>query len=505
MFDGLLVCPGRLVLNMKQLLLLLLVLCGTPLFATHIIGGNFEVTHIAGENFSVTLQLFRDCNPNSSDFNTIIPVAIYDQVDHTLLATYDFQLAATNEVQLGDECYTPQYSCVEEGIYQRNLVLGSNPNGIYLTWARCCRNTSITNIISPLNTGMTFAIDFPDPALQNSSPNWGGYPANGYFCVNTPNTIDLNVTDPDGDQLLYSLVDPYDNSGGINPNPPLPKPFPTINWTPPYNLTDIVGGTPPMSIDAQTGIITVHPNQQGLFAFAVQVEEFRGGTLIGVSRREMQYQVANCPSDLPPDPPIVADSTVWKVFPNQSICIPIEGSDQNAGDVIHLTATSELLNNDENPAFFVDTSGITTITSSFCWTPTCNDIRAEAYPVTFNAFSIGCSGVPSDTSTLEVQIIVVPFVAGTFEKTPNVFTPNGDGINDFFHPLQTYDVCFDELHFELFDRWGSTVYTSDDIPFAWDGHNIKGNVVSDGTYYYTITATLGGNAYSKSGTVTITR
>lgn len=65
---------------------------------------------------------------------------------------------------------------------------------------------------------------------------------------------------------------------------------------------------------------------------------------------------------------------------------------------------------------------------------------------------------------------------------PNVFTPNGDGINDFFY------FAFDhylELKFIIYDRWGVKVYENSNNENKWDGMNMySGKPCTEGTYYY---------------------
>lgn len=63
---------------------------------------------------------------------------------------------------------------------------------------------------------------------------------------------------------------------------------------------------------------------------------------------------------------------------------------------------------------------------------------------------------------------------------PNVFTPNGDGINDTFFADTSY-VFINE--FDVYDRWGIMVFES--LPGEpWDGTSPNGKNCSDGTYYY---------------------
>jgi gliding motility-associated-like protein len=64
---------------------------------------------------------------------------------------------------------------------------------------------------------------------------------------------------------------------------------------------------------------------------------------------------------------------------------------------------------------------------------------------------------------------------------PNVFSPNGDGLNDKFRPVSAANI--DVIAFRILDRWGNQVYNSLDIFAGWDGR--VNNVDADnGSYYY---------------------
>lgn len=67
---------------------------------------------------------------------------------------------------------------------------------------------------------------------------------------------------------------------------------------------------------------------------------------------------------------------------------------------------------------------------------------------------------------------------------PNVFTPNNDGTNDLFTPLQPYKYI-DHIEITIFNRWGQPVFTSKDPDINWNGlHQTAGTMVPDGVYYY---------------------
>ncbi|MBU0489448.1 MAG: gliding motility-associated C-terminal domain-containing protein [Bacteroidetes bacterium] len=66
---------------------------------------------------------------------------------------------------------------------------------------------------------------------------------------------------------------------------------------------------------------------------------------------------------------------------------------------------------------------------------------------------------------------------------PNVFTPNGDGYNDFFGPGPYKFI--ESIDISIFNRWGMKVYSTTNPAIDWDGKNqrTKGQC-PDGVYYY---------------------
>ena len=77
-------------------------------------------------------------------------------------------------------------------------------------------------------------------------------------------------------------------------------------------------------------------------------------------------------------------------------------------------------------------------------------------------------------------------------KVPNVFSPNGDGVNDFWSiVLYDYGVALLDLQATVYDRWGHEVFQSTNINQVWLGHTATGKICSTGSYFYVITYTNG--------------
>ena len=82
------------------------------------------------------------------------------------------------------------------------------------------------------------------------------------------------------------------------------------------------------------------------------------------------------------------------------------------------------------------------------------------------------------TDSLNVKVLE------SYIEAPNVFTPNGDGVNDewrvAYKSIERYQCIIQ-------NRWGRTVFKSTDPGKGWDG-TIGGRPAAEGTYYYVIVA-----------------
>lgn len=64
---------------------------------------------------------------------------------------------------------------------------------------------------------------------------------------------------------------------------------------------------------------------------------------------------------------------------------------------------------------------------------------------------------------------------------PNVFTPNGDDVNDLYS-LEVTNAS--EVHLIILNRWGNLVFDKKGLNPVWDGTAPSGNKVQEGTYFY---------------------
>ncbi len=84
---------------------------------------------------------------------------------------------------------------------------------------------------------------------------------------------------------------------------------------------------------------------------------------------------------------------------------------------------------------------------------------------------------------------------------PNAFTPNGDGLNDFF----SFEIAgiVNEYDMRIYNRWGELVFQSNEATTFWDGRH-KGQAVS-GAYTYVLLCTVNDYSQKYSGIVNVLR
>ena len=88
---------------------------------------------------------------------------------------------------------------------------------------------------------------------------------------------------------------------------------------------------------------------------------------------------------------------------------------------------------------------------------------------------------------------------------PNAFTPNGDGLNDFFEIPEGSlgQVQDDDFQIYIYNRWGELVFSSENKYFRWDG-SCRGQVYHDNIYTYIIFYRNINNAPRKTnGSITV--
>lgn len=84
---------------------------------------------------------------------------------------------------------------------------------------------------------------------------------------------------------------------------------------------------------------------------------------------------------------------------------------------------------------------------------------------------------------------------------PNAFTPNNDGKNPVFLPIFSYPDEIEEYRMEIYNRWGTLVFRTEEKTFGWDGANAMDGVYVVKVYY----KSRGKKPETVTGNVTVIR
>ena len=132
------------------------------------------------------------------------------------------------------------------------------------------------------------------------------------------------------------------------------------------------------------------------------------------------------------------------------------------------------------------------LSCNHCSDPVANPTATTTYTAT-NISPDGCH--VSDQFKLVVLNDAIVF-------TPNAFTPNGDGLNDYFGPLGKVP---DGYSLQIFNRYGETVFKSSSMYSRWNGY-YQGQVLPMGVFVYVINyLDIQHKAKQQKGTFTLIR
>lgn len=137
----------------------------------------------------------------------------------------------------------------------------------------------------------------------------------------------------------------------------------------------------------------------------------------------------------------------------------------------------------------IDLTNFSTGATSYLWsfseTPLTSTLTSLSHPYSSSgAYTVSLVAINSngctDTSTYSF------YLADSSGITlPNIFTPNGDGINDIFKPIAR---GISSMKVNVYTRFGNFVYGWETINGFWDGYTTSGMLCEPGTYFYVIEA-----------------
>jgi len=251
---------------------------------------------------------------------------------------------------------------VEQYVYSDTVTLPAFCADWTFSFELCCRNAAITNLSNPGSQSIYFQTMLDNLNTPfNNAPVFNELPT--FFIYNNQSyQMNFSAFDVDGDSLIYYLATPLTSNGS------------PISYAVPYNATNPMSASTPITFDPATGIFGVTPNAQQVAVISVIIDEYRNNQLIGRVTRDVQIVVVNGNNILPATNGV--DSTgnfVATVCAGDTLDFNIPTSDPDSGQSVTLTLLDTI------PGATFDTTGGADPVGHFTWITDTSLVSAQPY------------------------------------------------------------------------------------------------------------------------------
>lgn len=356
--------------------------------ASHVAGGEITYNCVGPNQYQVTLVLYRDCNGI-----TLSNTEVINYRSTTCGVNSSLSLALQTTVDITPLCPTAQSACnggsgtfgVERIVYTGILNLPPGCTDWILSYQMCCRNNSITNVSGASSNDFYVQTTLNNTVSPcNSSPTFSNNPQL-FACVGQTINFQQLATDPDGDVLVYSLVNAMNSSGS------------SVTYGGGFNGLNPF--TVPCVIDPVTGQITFTPDVTQVAVVAVLVQEYRNGVLIGSVMRDIQFNIINCTNTIPTISGIdgVAGDFDITACVGAPLCFDINSTDIDAVQNILVTYSNNIPG-----ATFTQSGTGNSVSGTFCWNTTIADTGTHVISISVQDNACPLIGQNSQTYTINI-------------------------------------------------------------------------------------------------------
>ncbi|MCB9193060.1 MAG: hypothetical protein H6597_00885 [Flavobacteriales bacterium] len=337
--------------------------------AAHYSGGSLTYQCLGGNQYLITLDLFVDCSgitpiPQSIDFSSDCG---------TSFSVLNLPVPPGTEVSQLCAASLPNSTCnggalpgIQHYQFQTTVNLSACDEWT-MSWSICCRNNTVNLSGTP---GMYIEATLDNATAPcNDSPVFTDLSI-PYVCVNQVVNYNYGVTDPNGNTLVYSLIDARYAA-------PVPTP---VTYAGAYTGANPING---ITLDPNTGQLTFLPTLQGNYVVTLLVEEYdSNGVLIGSVMRDQMFVVLNCSGQTPTTTGLSNNTGGAITSPNsivvcdgEAFCVDAVFSDPDPGTVLTVTSNATTL----LPGAVLNVVGSNPAVATLCWTGDANNSPVNVY------------------------------------------------------------------------------------------------------------------------------
>ncbi len=349
-------------------------------------------------------------------------------------------------------------------------------------------NANISNPVATPNTSITYNVTGTTNGCSSSSSVAVQIKPSPSITANT-----ASICQGESAQLTASGADTYSwapSTGLSNPN--ISNPVASPNGTTTYTVSGTANGC------TGTGFSVVQVNPKPVVVASSSGLACSGGSaqLTATGANSYVWSPSTGLSSTNISNPVASPgaNTTYMVIGNLNGCLDtaisvvLVGVSPTAG----FTSTQNLTCAGITTDFMDVSTGANTWSWNFGDGTTSTDQNPPTHTFAYNgSYNITLiASNPPCSDTMSTSIIVGDISSLLSLQAPNVFTPNGDGLNDCFKPvISASGAVIDSLdcfELEVFDRWGVKIFESKGGILCWDGKTKSGTIATDGTYYYII-------------------
>jgi hypothetical protein len=381
--------------------------------ASHAMGADLTYRCLGGNVYEVKYTFYRDCAGIPA------PPTIDIQILSSCFTMPAFNLnpTSTSPTEISPICPSDTSYCnggmyigIEEWIYQGQITLPGPCHDWTFSHSENARNASITTITGSGSDDL-FVYSFLNNTngLCNNSPTFSNL-TTLFTCEGQQFCFNHGAFDIDGDSITYQIITPRNG----------PNLYDTVSYLFPYSASQPLISNPPAVFNPSTGDFCFTPIQIDVTVFAILVNEYRNGILIGQVERDLQITVLPCNNIMPSlNGPNGFATFQLEACSNQQNCFYIESVDPDISNTTVIDWDSTIPN-----MIFSHTQANRDV-ANFCWTPTSADTANNPHCFTLTVRDDNCPYMGIQTYSVCINVNnspgCIPLSAESFVKNKSDF------------------------------------------------------------------------------------
>lgn len=276
-------------------------------YADHLIGGEMRYTFVKTlpnnqQVYNITTTIYRDILGGGAGFDNPFYMSVFNLDDNSFKNKSLFLAASRiSPITLNDlgACAKGVPIVKFEKVFYTFLdTVTVNKKGYLYVHQRCCRSSTITNLVTPNQQGSSYtSILTRDAMLANNSNAVFPFAPPVLMCIKSNFKYQFAATDANGNRLKYYLCDPYFGADIIVEKPITASspPYTSVQYSPNYSFDRPFGDNVYVSLDSNSGLLRVESDRIGYFTLGICIDELNNKEqIIASSKRDFIFNVSDC-------------------------------------------------------------------------------------------------------------------------------------------------------------------------------------------------------------------